>query len=281
MGSRPMREVPALLFGFMRRTLDRYGVDTALLIEGSSLERVDVSKLGERVDWDELARFLNRCAEGLSAEEQERVGELYPVENRHFHAFVRAAVSPRILYRLAWKAAKPAYPHMELDCWSVPGGVRVSMEMPPRYRGCPLFFRATVGECRTLPELLGLGPAEVEADVGSHHGRYLVRLPTSSSLLDDLEAVGRRVVEQTGWDLASLAGWLVAQERPWNANQAKGLGPLEARAALRLGQGASLAEIAAELGLSEPETRRCLEQARVSLDVPGRNTIERLLREAG
>ncbi|MFW5925287.1 MAG: helix-turn-helix transcriptional regulator [Myxococcota bacterium] len=276
-----MREVPALLFGFMCRTLDRYGVDTATLLHGSPLERVDVGRLGERVDWDELARFLNRCAEGLCVEEQERVGELYPIENRYLHALVRAGVSPRVLYWIAWKAAKPAYPHMDLDCRYVPGGVRVSMEMPPRYRGCPLFFRATVGECRTLTELLGLGPADVEADVGSHHGHYLVRIPTSSSLKDDLEAAGRRLVQQTGWDLVSLVGWLLAQERPWNADQANGLGPLEARAVLLLGQGASLAEIAAELALSVPETRRRLERARMKLDVPGRKTIERLLREAG
>lgn len=252
-----MSEVPVVLFNSMRRTLERYGVSTAEHLRGLSLASVPRAAFGGRVPWDELALFLNRATEHLSPEEQERAGELYPIENRWIHLILRTALSPRLVHRILWASTPPAFPHMEVGISEHSDEhVVVFMTLPPRYRGCEFFFRGTTGECRTVTELLGLGPSVVSADVSAWHGVYRVRFPPGAAEEDDLAAASARLVSDRRWKLPALIGWLFGFDHGdigpllHRLERVRGLHPDEARIVVRLGQGARLHQVAAELGWS-------------------------------
>lgn len=259
-----MREVPVLLFRAMRRTFERYGVDTTPHLRGLSLATVPAWAIGGRVDWDELATFLERCAEPFSAEEQERIGELYPLENHFLQFIVRSVLSPQMFHRLVWRNTKPAFPHLEirLDELSDRHAV-LHLELPRRYRGSTVFFRGTIGECRTMTELLGLGPSEVEADASPWHGHYVIRFPGDPEQ-DDLREASRRLLRDRQWRLPTLIGWLFGHESGRGEamrerlERAHGLSAVEATIIVRLGEGASVPEIAHELGIGRSELEALL-----------------------
>jgi DNA-binding CsgD family transcriptional regulator len=223
------------------------------------------------VAWDELALFLNRCTDGLSEEEHERIGELYPIENGAIHFLMRAALSPARLHRVAWLATRRAFPHLGIEFEEISKShVVARLELPRRYRGCPFFFRGTVGECRTLTELLGVGPSEVTADVGGWHGYYDIRFAAGDGVLDDLRAASRRLVGDHRWAVSSLIGWLFSVEGEdaqlaARLERVHGLSPAEARIVIRLGHGVDLRDIAAELGWrrSDVEGHLRAEHARI------------------
>jgi DNA-binding CsgD family transcriptional regulator len=261
-----MREVPVLLFRSMRRMLERYGIHTAPCLEDLPLARVPAWAIGGRVNWDDLAIFLERSTAHLTPEEQERVGELYPLENHFVQYLVRSTLSPRLLHRIGWASTKRAFPHMDIGVDELTDQlVAIHMELPRTHRGSAFFFRGTVGECRTLTELLGLGPSLVTADVGPWHGRYVVRFP--GALADDDGFESQRLLLDRRWKLPTLIAWLFGHEVEGSdaalldrLERAHGLSAAEATTVVRLGRGVSVPEIAYELGLSVSEVERLLRQ---------------------
>jgi len=282
-----MREVPVLLFRSMRRMLERYGIQTAPCMEDLTLARVPAWAVGGRVHWDDLAIFLERCTAHLPPEEQERVGELYPFENHFVQYLVRSTLSPRLLHQIGWASTKRAFPHMDVGVDEITDQlVAIHMELPRTYRGSAFFFRGTVGECRTLTELLGLGPSHVIADVGPWHGRYVVRFPGAPA--EDARFESQRLLLDRRWTLPTLIAWLFAHEEDASAaalldrlERAHGLSAAEAITVVRLGQGVSVPEVAHELGRSVGEIERLLqrEHERISEAVRA-ELVARLARSA-
>jgi hypothetical protein len=251
-----MREVPAALFGFICRVFQRYGLDTRASLEGLRLERVDPNRFGERVDWDELAQFLNRCAQPLDEAQQEALGELYPFENRYMQLGAQVLRSPRLLYRVLGYVTQAALPHMRVECGFVEDGrVRFEVRLPEHHTPCPVFFTATAGEFRTVTELFGSGRSEVEADVGPWHGRYLIRLPREDAVLEGASAGGGGAGEQVLARVERVFAWIVSQDVPSGDVDAarlrreQGLSWLEAHVALQLARGEGVARAAANLGI--------------------------------
>ncbi|MFW6049846.1 MAG: helix-turn-helix transcriptional regulator [Myxococcota bacterium] len=263
-----MREVPAPLFGFIRESFERHGIETEPHLRDLKLAHVDTSRLGERVDWDELALFMNRCGEGLTDEEQERLGERYAHANRFLSLLMRVTLSPRLYHHVLWRLVTPhAYPHIDVGCRDVPDGrVLISLVLPEQHRPCPIFFRGTTGELRRCTELLGHPPSEVEADVGPYHGHYLVTLPERESIVEALKDAGGRVAEQVGPELGRLMV-LIARSDTGGAvsvqdlQRAHGLTRAEARVAVRIGEGKAVPDIAEELGISVQTVRTHLKRA--------------------
>lgn len=283
-----MREVPVLLFRSMRRMLERYGIQTAPCLEDLALARVPSWAVGGRVDWDDLAIFLERCTAHLAPEEQERVGELYPLENHFLQYLLRSTLSPRLLHRIGWESTKRAFPHMDIGVDEITDQlVAIHMELPRTFRGSAFFFRGTVGECRTLTELLGLGPSHVVADVGPWHGRYVVRLPGAPA--EDARFESQRLLLDRRWKLPTLIAWLFGHEEKEGSGaalldrleHAHGLSATEAVIVVRIGQGVSIPEVAHELGLSASELDHLLrrEQERIS-DAVRAELVARLARSA-
>src|SRR5690606_4832868 len=94
----------------------------------------------------------------------------------------------------------------------------VHMVLPRTHRGSSVFFRATVGECRTITEMLGLGVSQVEADVGPWHGRYWIGFP-SAVPEDELGAASRRLLGDRQWKLPTLIAWLFGHAQEAQADE--------------------------------------------------------------
>jgi hypothetical protein len=262
-----MREVPAALFGFICRVFQRYGLDTRGSLEGLRLEGVDPTRFGERVDWDELAQFLNRCAQPLDPAQQEALGELYPFEHRYMQFGAQVLRSPRLLYRGLGYVTQAAVPHMRVGCRFLEDGrVLFEMHLPETYTPCPVFFRGTAGEYRTLTQLFGLGRSEVEADVGPWHGRYFIRLPNDDTAMEagfgGLLGAGDRMLAR----LERLFHWLLSQDVPSGETDAarlrseQGLSWMEAHVALQLARGEGMGRAAANLGIPVAAVAQHLER---------------------
>jgi DNA-binding CsgD family transcriptional regulator len=267
-----MREVPASLYGFMYRVLERYGLKPAEAVRGLPLEAVNPARLGERVDWDDLARFLNRCTEGLSLTEQEALGELYPLENRFMHVGAQVVGSPRVFYRLLGYATRAGMPHLRTTWGTEPDGrIMFDVRLPEHHTPSPVFFVATVGEFRCLTELFGLGSSEVEADVGPWHGCYLIRLPEGA---DDPTFRGR-VAEPLVDGIATLLRWILTQDAPdgepvdaRRLRREHGMTWIEAHVALHLARGDGIATVAAALGMSPEAVQEHVRRLEAKLSGP-------------
>lgn len=278
-----MREVPAILYGFIRETFEQHGIDTSAHVRGLELEHVSKLDFGRRVDWDELAPFMNRCAEGLSEEEHKALGARYANVNHYFSLILRLAVSPVRAYHVIFGLARQAYPHMDGGCRSLPDGrVHIWLVLPEHYEPCPVFFRGTVGEVRTLPQLLGVGPAEVEADVGPRHGHYFARLPGGLDAMHPKD----ELLEVLVGDLERALGFVLGTGDRSAANvqslqRELGLTRAEARVAVRIGRGQSVAEIATDLGIAAETVRTHLKRSYAKTGTRRQSELARLVLSKG
>ncbi|MFW5925286.1 MAG: helix-turn-helix transcriptional regulator [Myxococcota bacterium] len=271
-----MREVPAIVYALMRQTFERHGVETSPHLAGLTLATV-APRLGERVDWDELAVFMNRCAEELTEREQEALGERYLTLNRYVGLLVRVTVSPRLFLRLWWSLGQACFPHMDVGMRQLSDGrVHMWAVLPAGYRACPLYFRATAGEARTVTRLLGLGESEVEADLGPRHGHYYLTLPEAPGTeppereAREANALARMLAFMVGADEPPPLGERDLQER-WK------LTPMEARVALGVGRGYSVRKIAAGLGIGVETVRTHLKRVYAKTGARRQSELTRLV----
>lgn len=283
-----MREVPSVLFGFMRDLLEQEGYDTRAAAEGLTLAGLE-PRLGRRVHWDELATFLNRATAGISVDEALRLGEQYVQSNRYLRALMSAAVAPRTLFRLAWLGARPAFPHMTLRVEELDDGhLRLSARLPAAFEGCWFYFQGTAGELRAAPRLVNLPDAIVVWDVGTHHADYTVQLTEVDSVWQRLK---RGVREGQGLVLDDLLALVENAFRagapPSRSVQVRsleeryGLTHAEARVAARLGRGLAVKEIAAELHVGVETVRTHLKRVYAKTGTRRQAELVRLVLEEG
>lgn len=57
------------------------------------------------------------------------------------------------------------------------GRLELKIRLPPHYRDGQVWFVGNIGSLRTISRHLGLPLASVEAEVGTHHGTYLISFP--------------------------------------------------------------------------------------------------------
>ncbi|RME22959.1 MAG: response regulator, partial [Deltaproteobacteria bacterium] len=62
------------------------------------------------------------------------------------------------------------------------GRLRIHLALPPGNRPCPQFFRINMGFFRSLPAIIDLPMADVQATIGDTEATYDVRLPPSLSI---------------------------------------------------------------------------------------------------
>lgn len=283
-----MREVPSVLFGFMRDLLEQEGFDTRSAAEGLHLAGLE-PRLGRRVDWDELATFLNRATAGISVDEALRLGEQYVKVNRYLRAFMSAAVDPRRLFHLAWVGARPAFPHMDLRVEDLQDGrLHLSARLPAAFQGCLFYFQGTAGELRAAPRLLRLPDATVVWDVGTHHGAYTVQLTEVDSVW---QRVKRGLREGQGLvldDLLALVDNAFRAGMPPSRSahvrsleELYGLTHAEARVASRVGRGLAVKEIAADLHISVETVRTHLKRIYAKTGTRRQAELVRLILEEG
>ena len=254
-GGTAVREVPAKLYGFLTSNARACGLDVARASRGLRLAMVDVDRVGERVDWDELALFLDRLYADVTDEEIIASGERLVEVHEWTRVMASVVLTARQLYGVAWEMAEPAYPHLDLSVNAARDPLRVAVRIPPSHRACRSMLLCTIGEMRALPTLLGLPMARVRADVGSRHGVYEIHVPEAASGSDEgpapaLDHISGEVLELLHRSLRADCCGPMPAPSVLELQRAHGFTRAEARVAHRLAMGLGVSEVAASLGVS-------------------------------
>lgn len=254
-----MREVPAMMMDAACRAAERHGVDTRPILAEIGLGQVDPERKGERIDWDDYIDLIERCVAVMGCG-PEALGSSYNEENRHMALARLLPVSPRVFYALVTLGSRPYMPHMRIDAASLPDGrFEARYDLPARYRDSSVLFRGQKAQYAHYAAGLGYPLAEVEADVGSHHGYYRVRLPEPDGGLTRLVDAGSRQVSRKARDLLRLFHAAIGAGVGWGVGEALqrryGLTDAEARVAIAIAEGRSVAECARRLDIGDATVR--------------------------
>jgi DNA-binding CsgD family transcriptional regulator len=163
------------------------------------------------VSWDSYMELYDRIRlVAGSSENFERVFEKYPDQWPFIGTATGLLVSPRLLYGFVLGTVTPTlHPHLRRSF--VEGGddrLALSVQVAPHDRGATAMFEATTVVLRSLPRLLNLPPANVEAQVSSHAAEYHVQLPRArtvaarvtppvQALLDELKVFAMDLLQVT------------------------------------------------------------------------------------
>lgn len=279
------REVPAKLFGFMREMSRRMGGDVEAAQAGLQLRDIDVDASGQRVDWDDVARFLERAHGHQSEEEIEQLGEMYVQTHLWQQLIARVVGTPRLMYELCMgPLCRAAFPHLDVSVESNATGVHLELILPERYEPSPVFFRATIGEVRVMTTLIGRPRARVAANVGPRHGVYDIALDEPPMRLDRAVGAAVRSYDVVATEAVRLMMRAVSVERvdddPASVLELQrdlGLTHTEARVTARLAAGLSVKEIADALGIRVSTVRSHLKSAYAKTGSHGQTDLIRLV----
>jgi len=210
---KPLKEVSTSGVRLLLGAFERLKMDVRPLVEGLPVSEDELKAWGGRIDWDvwvELNERLERSLGGPAALEQfAQLAAAYP----GMHQFQRVAQlisSPKALYRLNSHWGIPnQYRHARSECVEIaPGKLRVTISIPPNYRGSLAVFHASLGVLRGLPKVVGLPESEILSSELSPHGvTAIVKPPPPRNIL----SVARRLARRAR-GLASMLEQLEEQE---------------------------------------------------------------------
>lgn len=177
-----MSQVSCRATASVLEVLTRWGVDIEPIVDGGDFTADKLADVGARIDWDTFARFLERVSEALDHDDKrlEAVGEdLFEVQSWPLlRELAERFISPRAIARMTSLMGSAMFPTMDFEQrFSDDGRMELSLSIPSHRRAARPFFLITLGQWRALPRALGLPDAEIEADIGDHHGRYVVTFP--------------------------------------------------------------------------------------------------------
>jgi len=168
-------------------SVESFGVDPAALVDGTSLGLDLLRDNGARISWDEFAAVLDNV-ERIFPEpgKLEQIGRgLGPVPS--FTRVNRVGawlVSPRQAYWFFTSWVGPSMFPAVVPALTEHGDGRLelTLALAPYLRQSTAFFRICAGGIATMPRILGLPDAQVEAFVTPTRARYLIRPPEFPSL---------------------------------------------------------------------------------------------------
>ncbi|MCG5051430.1 MAG: LuxR C-terminal-related transcriptional regulator [Myxococcales bacterium] len=259
------REVPAKVFEFLRELGVYQGRDVEGALRGLSLRHVDTNVAGARVDWNDLAVFMNRMFDGLSVQEMEKAGEDYVRVNAWIQMALAFFGTPRLLYFGVAEMTKALgfFPHMRTDVELQEASLHIEFHLPETFEPCPFFFHGTTGEYRQMNTLFGKPQAHVEAHTTGRSGIYEIFFTDAPTALDRIFKTGINAYDGVAGEfrrllLAATGTSASSAEASLNVIQMQkshGLTLAEARVASRLAKGRSVPEIGLDLKISTGTVR--------------------------
>lgn len=165
----------------------RRGVDPERLLAGSPLDRNLLRDRRGRCDWDAFALFLDRLEKEVGGPDAfEQLAFEMIVAHPAMRLIGSLFVSPRTLMLQASERVMRRLYHCDLGLRSElcpDGSYRFEYSIPDELRASEPFFHATAGAHRAYPQLIGLPPARVAAEIGPRRAVLRVTLAPSRTRL--------------------------------------------------------------------------------------------------
>ncbi|MCP5058958.1 MAG: response regulator [bacterium] len=182
------RSLPMLLAGYRDR-----GFDLELLLDGLPYSAAVLGEGKLWIPWDHFSEVMERL-ENVGGREvlREIVDSMaFDTRNHGVRRSLSLAVSPSQLFNLLVRWMGPSqYPIHTAEMERLDDGrLRVVLTLPPHVRASEAFFRSTRTVFESSPQLLGLAPATVSAEIGSHRSVYWITLPPSGTIASRLKRV--------------------------------------------------------------------------------------------
>lgn len=182
----------------MRKDVDMFAVEIALglgeeqgiprdeLLEGLPFDLEAVARRELPVDWDTYVEVCDRLRDRLGGNTQmaEAAAKL-PAVTPEVTRFAPLFVSPQRLVHFFARVLDPRiWPCIRVTYEDLGDGlVRTQSSIPEHFRNGESVFAAGLGAWRTTPCRLGLPPADmVHAEIGTHRGTYVLKLPKSRTI---------------------------------------------------------------------------------------------------
>lgn len=139
-----------------------------------------------RIAWDDYALVCERMTERAGGPDatETLLESAYHLVQPEFRYLAGAFVSPMTFARIVMDHAMPAmFQSCQFGFKSLgPRRARFSIVLRPGARPCLPWFQGFRGHLRSLPQHLGLEPAQVSGDVSERHGNYDILMPVSRSV---------------------------------------------------------------------------------------------------
>lgn len=280
-----MREIPAMFFEAVCRSLEASGVNYRPHLRGLSLARVE-PKLWGRVDWSEFAIFLNRVGATLTPEEQEAVGARYVDGEPVYTALLSLRPPPRLFFQAYQRLTRLAFPFIREATIVEADRIILELKLPNDAADSMFYFRATIGQHRRLHQRLGLTGPFVVAELGPRGCRFEFHLGEENSITSASPRLP--TLKKALMGISESLGLALGHDVPEDASrvlqlqQRNGLTRAEARVAVRLAAGKRLPEIAEDLGIQLETVRTHLKRIYRKTDTSGQADLVRyVLANAG
>ncbi len=171
----------------MHELAARAGLPAENLLRGLPVPRDRLLDVRHRIDWDVFADFVDHWVGACGSDDAVlRISRDFPQAGSlgYVRRLAPFAASPAALQRFFDRWVGPAnVSNMVVRPESLPdGNYRVTLTMPEPFKPSRGFLLGTVAVYESLPTLLGLAPARVEATVGERSATYCVQFPPSGTL---------------------------------------------------------------------------------------------------
>lgn len=192
-------EIPARFVRDCLNAARDLGLDAEAIFAGLGITHEQVSSRAGRLRWDDFAALHDRIGAALGSRERvEEFGRLVvslsaPWAFRHL---VSRVAPPSLVLKIGLQFVGPAvFPSVQHELHEHPDGtLRLTLSVPPPYRGCETFFRACVGGMRSIPALMGHPPALVVlASIGPRGATYDITPPPTRTIVGRLTSALRAV----------------------------------------------------------------------------------------
>lgn len=194
------------------------GVAAEEIFRGVGIPPEQLLNVRNRIDWDSYAVIMDNYAAALRTDENvRRVSREYArVKSlRYIAQLAQLIASPLQLYRFHERWLGPSnFSHIVATPGVLSGNVwQVELHIPEPYAPSRSFLVATAGVYESLPIVLGLPAAHVDAEITPRHAVYRIHLPPSGTFWS---RGWRRIKGASG--VFTMAGMLRRQHDELNAS---------------------------------------------------------------
>lgn len=190
-----MNEVSCRAIECVLPLLEERGIPVERVLEGLPVSLGHLHDSTQRIDWDVNVEIVQRSARLLGPGGAELIGRrsVQAAPFQLYRLLGMVVADAHFLYRMAARWMGPSFfSHIRFGYTELPDGrIRLEIEIPAGYRGCPELFDAFASSFRILPGLVGRTEAAVEAEISSHRGVFTIRAPRRASLRSWLRSLLR------------------------------------------------------------------------------------------